>query len=273
MHEAKNWDGRRIKMKRIYRPKAISFSSLLFFAYLICSANAFTTVTCDTETDGSGFGNVWAYCSGTTTWLWASSETLGSHVATGYLRDEIKVSQSCEYKIYVKGMAVGRLGILGLPGSNFLGSRANINVYLSVYDKITGEHVEGGDEVQIYSRPAEDWYWDTTYSDVFDKYLRVNLVKNTPYIVELKAVAITKAAGTVTALSDWGAGPIRGNKGVFWLKNTISPTSGCCNLVGDLNCDGVVSLEEVIKLINLWSEGKEELHIVVEAINNWANSP
>lgn len=43
-------------------------------------------------------------------------------------------------------------------------------------------------------------------------------------------------------------------------------------VVGDINNDGEVSLDEVVTCINLWAEGIVPLGEVIDAINNWENS-
>ena len=215
-----------------YMSVAKQFMVLVAFAMLcmlsaINLVSAFNSLSCDTTKEGLGFGSVYADCSCSPPriGLWASDTTAGSHTATGFLRDEISVKNSGSYQIYIKGSANGRLGILGVPGTNFLGARSDINVFAKVYNAKNHDTVYGGEEAQLYIKVAQDYFWDTNYNDKFDKYFTVNLDANKKYIIELRAVASDKSLGPVTVVSDWGAKPpsLRDNFGISWIEDTIVP--------------------------------------------------
>ncbi len=53
--------------------------------------------------------------------------------------------------------------------------------------------------------------------------------------------------------------------------STTSTSTTIVCLTGDSDCDGEVSLAEVIDIINLWQNEEAELADVIDAIDNWAN--
>jgi hypothetical protein len=53
-------------------------------------------------------------------------------------------------------------------------------------------------------------------------------------------------------------------------ENEVNVLATDCSSLVDTNCDGCVTLDEVVDYINLWAEHKVDLSCVVDAINRWA---
>ena len=261
------------KISLIKQTLVIAASVSLCIICIMSPVGAFNSLSCDSKESGSGLGSVHAGCTVDPVpqvELRASAGGWGWYVADGWLRNEFTAPSSGKYRITVKGFAIGELQETAPSGTPItIEEKASIDVYASVRDKGSSLPVYGGDEFGVFNKKQDD-FGGQKYSENFKHDFDVELEKNTPYIIELRAQANAKSKGASAARSWWGGDPnshppVPSNGYcIKWLECTVTPQIECHP-----------TLEEVTQLINRWAQNdpkdKVPLSDVIDAINKWAN--
>jgi hypothetical protein len=214
----------------------------------------------DSQKGGSGIGISQAGIQGNVLKLVADANLWATFWAQGQIGDSfIMDGRTTDYGITGYCAYTGQLAFMA-----GLGKEA-FNVDLVVFDvtndvEIARKHID--------SASVDNIGGPVNVNSAKKSYIEIKLYKGRQYRIYFDSKVEAASWDAPLALSDFSSNQ---NWGVTFGYTEVKALE--TPMVGDLNCDGKVSLDEVIQLINGWSNGLVSLHDVVEAINNWAKSP
>lgn len=167
--------------------------------------------------------------------------------------------KTAQYRIFGHCDYVGQLAVM-LPPLKELGHES-YSIDFVLYD-VTND-------VELDRKPIDSgWtadgpqYIDETGSAVINH----KLYNGNTYKAYFELKVEAASTGSVWVLSDFYSS----RYGLTMESIEVKPDADL--LVGDLNCDGLVSLSEILAMINGWSNDEVNLGDIIKAINNWANS-
>jgi hypothetical protein len=248
--------------------------------------------TFDSTAYGYAFKTVWMLERCTDTYCWIAGANLSVRKPGG---DIVNVETWDTSDAYVDNLQISLISV------GFATDMKSMQTTILVYDTSNGIVLENGYTAQVDGSAKTGWTASISgKKQPFGSAMNITEYKGIKYNQELYANAsITYTTPVILNMSNYLALP-EGYKVIsngtnlevtdIWSTSTTTTTttiisttttsstttssttttSPNCSMTGDLPPCGVVSLAEVINLINEWSAGNANLSDVIDLINAWA---